>query len=156
MMQIFLDIDGVMVPSNSWKPPQFLPDGFADFSPKAVTALKRILKDTNASLVLTSSHKSRHSVRDWKKIFDIRGVHAPKLSTLPDNATRISRKEELLNWLAVRSPDQNFVIIDDDKSLNDLPPHLKNRLVLTDGAIGLTDSHAEQAIAVLNEDRLTQ
>jgi len=33
-MFLLLDIDGVMVPANSWRRPEILADGFVEFNPK--------------------------------------------------------------------------------------------------------------------------
>lgn len=59
----------------------------------------------------------------------------PKISSY-DN--KISRKHELLKWIEDNwlSPEE-LVIIDDDKSLNDLPKEFKVRLLLTDPYKGL-------------------
>ena len=56
-MLILLDIDGVMIPANSWKKPKFLDDGFAMFKLKSVKALQKIIAETGASILLTTSHK---------------------------------------------------------------------------------------------------
>jgi hypothetical protein len=45
-----------------------------------------------------------------------------------------------------------FVIIDDDKSLNDLPRDIKRRLVLTSSMIGLNEESTIKAIQVANMD----
>jgi hypothetical protein len=42
-MLLYLDIDGVMVPANSWRKPEILEDGFPEFSSKAVSSLIRII-----------------------------------------------------------------------------------------------------------------
>jgi hypothetical protein len=73
---------------------------------------------------------------------------------LPENVASISRKEEVLNWIGTSGVNDGYVIIDDDSSLNDLPAHLKERLIHTSGAIGLTPLLAEKAIAVLVEEQL--
>jgi len=44
------------------------------------------------------------------------------------------------------------VILDDDKSLNALPSHLKDHLVLTSSLIGLSEEHLVQIEAVLKMD----
>lgn len=41
---------------------------------------------------------------------------------LPQNTQHFSRKDELMQWFGIHKPDEAFVIIDDDKSLNELPP----------------------------------
>jgi hypothetical protein len=148
-MQILLDIDGVMVPANGWKRPEFHSDGFAQFHPKAVRALNKIIDQTHASLILTTSHKSNYTSKVWKAMFAARGIKVPEVATLPVNNSGLSRKEELQHWLSSSSHDDNFIIIDDDKSLNDLPLQLKERLVLTNGSVGLTEPLADYAIDLL-------
>ncbi|TDQ11481.1 HAD domain-containing protein [Pedobacter metabolipauper] len=45
--------------------------------------------------------------------------------------------------------DKDFVIIDDEKSLNTLPKDNKDRFVLTSGSVGLTVELADVAISIL-------
>jgi hypothetical protein len=87
-------------------------------------------------------------------IFNSRGIKISTIDRLPENVAAISRKEEVLNWIHTTGVNDGYVIIDDDSSLNDLPAHLKERLILTSGAIGLTSNLAEKAIALLNEEQL--
>ncbi len=148
-MLILLDIDGVMIPAASWKAPELLNDDFPNFSSKAVSSLNKILAKTNASILITSSHKSRFTNEAWKKIFARRGIKA-KVSKLDVAPTSVSRKDEIVGWFQ-SYPTHNFVIIDDDKSLNDLPAKLKDRLVLTSPLIGLTEELADKAIGALNQ-----
>ena len=55
-----------------------------------------------------------------------------------------SRKDEILQWYTKkRMPNEEFVIIDDDKMLNGLPENIKHNLVLTSPSIGLTDDLAD-------------
>jgi len=153
-MLILLDIDGVMVPANAWKRPEIMKDGFASFSAKAVQSLLNILTATDAKIVLTTSHKSNYSLSEWIDIFNLRGVNISTIDRLPENVASISRKEEVLNWIGTSGVNDGYVIIDDDSSLNDLPAHLKERLILTSGAIGLTPQLAEKAITLLVEEQL--
>lgn len=148
-MKVFLDIDGVMVPANAWKRPTLLADGFPAFSPKAAQSLNKILSEVNPVIILTSSHKSRFSVNDWINIFRLRGIDLKDVDRLPENTTHLSRGEELMKWFGTNRLPDNFVIIDDDKSLNALPAFLKDKLILTSGLVGLTDELANQAIALL-------
>ena len=82
--------------------------------------------------------------------FEARGIRIPSLAALPYNDNNASGKEEILNWFYNNPFDGPFVIIDDDRSLNDLPPTLKNRLVQTDSMIGLTEAHVDQVKAILS------
>lgn len=52
----------------------------------------------------------------------------------------MKRGEEILGWIQSNNlAYKEVVIIDDDKSLNDLPTHVKDRLVLTNSYTGLND-----------------
>jgi len=141
-MLIFLDIDGVMAPAKSWQRPDILEDGFVDFSSKAVSVLQDVLaQNANSTIILTTSHKSRFSLSQWKIIFERRGLNVNKLESLNDNTDFQSRKVEILNWFDSNDIHEDFIIIDDDKSLNDLPTFYKDRLILTSSLVGLNESH---------------
>lgn len=148
-MLIFLDIDGVLTSANSWKRLEFLEDGFAMFNPGATRALKKILSQTHADILLTTSHKANYSPQEWKRFFNNRDIQVAGINSLPENFTRLSRKEEILSWINIHPVDENFIIIDDDKSLNDLPPSLNEKLILTSGSVGLNDDLANEAIRIL-------
>ena len=141
-MLVFLDIDGVMAPAKSWQRPDILEDGFVDFSSKAVRVLQDVLaQNADTTIVLTTSHKSRFSLSQWKLIFERRGLRVNKIQSLNDNTDFQSRKVEILNWFDSNDIDEDFIIIDDDKSLNDLPTFYKDRLILTSSLVGLNESH---------------
>ena len=88
-----------MVPAKSWQRPEILEDGFVAFSSKAVQVLKEVLsQNTNACIMLTTSHKSRFSHSEWIEIFQRRGLNVNQLNSLVENTELLSRKEEILNW----------------------------------------------------------
>jgi hypothetical protein len=148
-MLIFLDIDGVMVHANSWKKPDFLQDGFYEFTKKSTLALQKIISETNGKIVLTTSHKSRFTISNWKQIFSSRGIQVNYIDRLPENENHLNRKDELLNWFNSNNVDDDFFIIDDDKSLNELPEHFKKRLIQTSPSIGLTENLVDEALLLL-------
>jgi hypothetical protein len=155
-MLILLDIDGVMVPANIWKRPEFLSDGFPMFSSKAVHALQKIISETDANILLTTSHKSKYNTQQWQAIFQSRGIIANEINQLPHNFSDLNRKDEILKWhRSNQDTAENFVVIDDDKLLNDLPPDIKTNLVLTSPSVGLTDELADNAIEILNKKSLS-
>ena len=137
-MLVFLDIDGVMVPAKSWDRPLLLDDGFPAFSHEAVKALQKLISD-GATIMLTTSHKSKFSIVEWKRIFENRGIHISSIDRLPENTKNLSRKAEILNWLSVNPSNESFLILDDDSSLNDLPGSIKEHFVQTSSYIGLTE-----------------
>ena len=54
-----------------------------------------------------------------------------------------------MTWVSENNSSNDFVIIDDDKSLNQLPANLKSHLFLTSPLIGLDNSIAEKVIEKL-------
>lgn len=153
-MLILLDIDGVMVPASAWKRPEFLNDGFPVFSNRATEALQKIISETSANLLLTTSHKSNYSISEWNAIFKLRGITVTKIERLEGNSLNTNRKDEILNWFSFTNSKEKFVIIDDDKSLNALPSNLKEKLVLTSPLVGLTMDMALDAIAILKQEEM--
>jgi hypothetical protein len=150
-MLIFLDIDGVMAPAKSWQRPDVLEDGFVDFSSKAVSVLQDVLaQNADTTIILTTSHKSRFSLSQWKIIFERRGLKVNKLESLNDNNDFQSRKVEILNWFESNDIHEDFIIIDDDKSLNDLPTFYKDRLISTSSLVGLNESHRADIQDIVN------
>jgi hypothetical protein len=150
-MLILLDIDGVMVPTTSWKPTEILSDGFANFSARAITNLQTIIYNTGASILLTTSHKSRYSISEWEEIFKRRGI-VTNINTLEPNEDNLNRKEEILRWFTKTSISESFVILDDDKSLNGLPSNIKHKAIVTSGTVGLTTDQAQSAIDILQKE----
>lgn len=142
-MLIFLDIDGVMIPAKGWKSPELLSDGFPAFSEKASAVLRSLVSEAD-TVILTSSHKSNYSSDEWKEIFRKRGINIENIKCLDQNIQNLSRKDEILRWFNGSYSDNQFIIIDDDKSLNSLPESFKRNLILTSSYIGLSAQHLEE------------
>jgi hypothetical protein len=136
-MLIFLDIDGVMVPTYSWRVPENLEDGFYMFSEKATKALNLLINE-KTSIILSTSHRFRFTEAEWLKIFKRRGIEIQNVKYLPQTFEK--RKDQILNWLE-ENDVEDFIIIDDDRMLNSLPDNLKERLILTSPMIGLLEEH---------------
>jgi len=153
-MLILLDIDAVLVPANSWEKPEFMEDGFPAFNLRSVKALQRIISATNAPVVLTTSHKTKYEVSKWKDLLKLRGINPNSVRKLTTNSLQTSRRDEILAWYRnEHSPEEQFVIIDDDKMLNGLPEKLKDNIVLTGPSVGLTEDLADEAISILQKTR---
>ena len=152
-MIIYLDIDGVMVPANSWRKLEILEDGFPEFSSKAVKSLDKIISNTNAKIVLITSHKHKYSLKEWENIFKRRDIYVDTIERLPENTNDLNRKEELVQWFKNKDFKEEFIIIDDDKSLNGLPNFLKDKLIQPSGSVGLTDDLANQALLKIEKSK---
>jgi hypothetical protein len=146
---ILLDFDGVMIPSKPWKPVPLMEDGFYKFDDRAISYLNRIIDETGATIILTTSHKTSYSNSEWKKLFEVRGINC-EVKRLDDELIHSKRIEEIRGW--VKTNTDRFVILDDDKSLNDLESDIKNQLVLIDSGIGLNVEKTELAIKILNSE----
>jgi len=84
----------------------------------------------------------------------MRGIDTKKINRLSSNSLETSRKDEILNWYNTKHvPNEEFVILDDDKKLNDLPVDIKSNLVLTSASVGLTDELADNAISILKRNQ---
>ena len=153
-MLLLLDIDGVMVPANSWKRPEFLKDGFPAFSSKSTQALQKIIFETSADILLITSHRSRYTIEEWQNIFKLRGIITNKIDILPESKGFLSRKEEVMNWFSTNNNIKDFIVIDDDKSLNALPPAVKRRLIQTSASVGLTNELAIETLHIVQETQL--
>lgn len=148
-MLLFLDIDGVMVPAQGWKSPEIMMDGFPVFSQRATRVLQQLVSDST-TVLLTTSHRSRFNVEEWKTIFKNRGIIITNLNSLPEYSFSSTRKEEIVKWVNMNHLNEPFLILDDDNSLNDLPNYLKENLVQTSSHIGLTENHLPAIEAILH------
>ncbi len=149
-MLIFLDIDGVLVTTPPWKPCDLLEDGFAKFNSDAVNNLNKIISKTNnALIILTSSHRDRYNNEEWDNIFIKRGVLITLTFKLnPSN--KLNRAEEISNYINENNIVDEYLIIDDDKSLHGLSKNIKNRCIVTKSLIGLDENDVDRALQILN------
>lgn len=142
-MKFFLDIDGVMVHANPHKRVDLDDDGFYKFNQTAVDVLNSVIDpNSDDELILSTSHRFRFNIIEWLSIFQSRGINAKNISILDIPIQhKHTRKSEIIDWIVrCNLTADDLVIIDDDKSLNELPNNLKERLVLTNPYTGLNSS----------------
>lgn len=151
-MKFFLDIDGVMVHANPHRQVELEDDGFYKFNSVAVRILSSIIRKTKDELILSTSHRHKYNLDEWKEIFESRGIRAKFISIIEiSHHPKVTRKLEIERWIYKNHYESDeVVIIDDDKSLNELPKYLKQRLVLTNSYIGL-NYEAEIKIKILRK-----
>lgn len=154
MKIIFLDIDGVLNHQHTKERIH----GCLGIDPIRVNRLAKIVKETGAQVVLTSTWKM-----DWKPCTDsselnVYGQYMVNAllqedihifdKTVDDG---MNRGEGILTWLN-NYPVESFVILDDelfDYRKCELLPHVvKSTFYEADG--GLCDIHVSQAIQILN------
>ena len=150
-MKILLDFDGVMITTPTWQKVDHLEDGFMAFNEACVEKLATVLSKTSADIVLTTTHRIHYNEIEWQQILYNRGIMTGRISKVntAGKFTDLSiRCMEVLEWVGA-NPNENYVIIDDDKSLRDLPIEIKARWVETEFHQGLTTKGSEQALNIL-------
>ncbi len=151
-MIILLDIDGVLVMTPAWRITEQHSDGFLKFNSKAEKNLIRLISETNASIVLTTTHRITYSIEKWKEIFNNRGIPVQTIEKVNTRQTidkMPDRCIEIKEWVDNFGTGRQFVIIDDDLSINSLPSEIKEKWVMTKSMIGLDDECTERAIRIL-------
>lgn len=174
MKVIFLDVDGVLNTSNTFKEIkrewQETGKRRVEIDIKRVGYLKEIVDATGALIVLSSSwrklgsmdngvFKSENlSVLEFIKILDSFGLYIYDIT--PRCKSRM-RQDEIMEWLKGHDVD-SFVVIDDDSY--DLQMFLNKELIKTsftmddemvtnmDDVCGLCEEHVDKAIQILNKN----
>lgn len=150
-MKILLDFDGVMVTTPTWQTVEHLDDGFMAFNEYCAKNLAEVLVLTQADIVLTTTHRIHYDEEKWRQLLHNRGLFTNQITkvnqakTFTDLSVRCS---EVIAWVTA-NPNENYVIIDDDKSLRELPSTIKERWVETDFHKGLTVEGKTKALSIL-------
>jgi len=164
---VFLDIDGVL--NTKWWYTQMDRNtpkdkyGYA-FDPNAVANLKKIIDETGADIVISSSWKS-FGISELEDMWQDRGLPGKLIGITPntvsdemllnadlDNMELFSiRGTEIKEWLTKHGKHvSHYAIIDDmDNMLSEQRLHF----VKTDPEIGITVDDAEKAIMILNQQQ---
>ncbi len=161
---IFLDIDGVL--NTGWWYTQMDRNtpkdkyGYA-FDPNAVANLAKIVKETGADIVISSSWKS-YGLSDLEEMWQDRGLPGKLIGVTPNSVSDEMllnadldhmelfsiRGMEIKEWLSKHGKRvSHYVIIDDmDNMLQEQQPHF----VWIDPEVGITEGNVAQAIMILN------
>lgn len=152
---IFLDIDGVLnnypglVKLRARQVGAHDIDDSEDMFPEHVERLNRIIQETGALVVLSSSWRRMFPLVTIVSFLERRGFRGRIIGKTPTSLSGY-RGEEINRWLAENTSGgvpPRFVILDDG---SDMEPH-QDRLVQTDMDLGLTEEDAARAISLLKE-----
>ncbi len=158
MKVIFLDIDGVLITLKNTLSGAANTENEQDdrniFDEAAVANLNRLLEETGARLVVTSSLRLRHSISQIILILEAGGVvHPPVIGVTPfviDNKNNSGQRgREILMWLSENSYVDDYVVVDDcgPEELSDIPPE---RIIHTNYQDGFgSDEVYRQAVSAL-------
>lgn len=159
MKVIFLDIDGVLNSEEFWtteaqhiKKQNALNSGrtrdeasaLANMDPLAVERVMKIVKETGAEIVVSSTWRFDDSI-----CYKLRFMGIPQIYGITPGTVKRYRGEEIKLWLDEHPEVTNYVIIDDD---NDMLDEQDSHLVQTSWLTGITDYDVEKAINILNKE----
>lgn len=186
MRVIFLDIDGVLN-SQDWyvyRRDSIAMDDvnaqypFYEFDPRAIKRLNRIIEETEAKIVVSSSWRSGETIESLQKLLNSVGVKGEVIGLTPHlwcnkpyedmDGYRIPRGCEIDWWLdnhgdfqrinwskeeqikyTNKAKVKNYIILDDD---SDMLYGQREHFIKTSHDHGLTDELADLAISILNKN----
>ena len=128
---LILDLDGVLITNPSWKADRIDSDGYSEFNKSCVENLNRLITLVEFDIWLSSTRRTVKTLTEFNLIFKNRGIKKEIVGFLPEYTDCKNRKEEILKFIA-EFKVLNFLIIDDDKSLNGLESEIKEKLILTE------------------------
>ncbi len=96
---LFLDIDGVLITTPSWKKDEILNDGYSKFNPACVQNLNSLLKSQDFEIWISSSRRQTKTERELNQIFKKRGINQEIAGFLPISKKKISRKIEIETFI---------------------------------------------------------
>jgi hypothetical protein len=142
---ILIDLDGVLITTPSWKADIIHTDGYSDFNETTVENLNALINQVDAELWLTSSRRSGKKLVEFNEIFKNRKILKELHGYIPGGNYGLDRLTEI-NAFLDHEPIKNFLIIDDDNSLQDLDPKRKKYWVKTNPLIGFDKECLIEAI----------
>ena len=157
---IFLDIDGVLSP-RWWNSDKQSDNYGCLFDAKAVANLAKIVEETEADIVISSSWKNIGLVElqnMWRdrglpgKIVDITPDYMSDELLLKEDSSNMDylyeRGSEIQGWLLLHGDDVGrYVIIDD---MDDILPEQLSHFVQTDPEFGITIDDVKKIVHLLN------
>ena len=157
MKVIFLDIDGVLVTRNSIKYQylNFPDDTSIRFSKKAVKNLNKLIRLTEAKIVISSTWRLFHSLEELQNIFKKQSIKGEVISTTSvERATveeDIPRGQKITDWLGQHPEVEQYIIIDDDVQADCIQFHPFNCVETSYKRGFASEDRFNEAIAILNK-----
>lgn len=141
---LILDLDGVLITTPTWRADEIDLDGYSKFNKSCVDNLNNFLSDADFEIWLSSTRRTVKSLAEFNLIFKHRNIKQSIHGFLPDYSDCKTRSEEVLRFIEEHEIS-DFIIIDDDKSLNDLDLSMKEKLISTELMKGFNGEKLEEA-----------
>lgn len=149
---LFLDFDGVLNSENwmraceaagrRWDCDRNMID------PAAVLRLSRIVDQTGARVVISSTWRLTRSLTRFRSLLGGFGFRGQIIAKTPQLFNQ-QRGVEIAHWLSRHPEVRTFAILDDSDDFDGV----RDRLVRTEWPHGLLDHHVERVIAMLSEQK---
>lgn len=152
MKVVFLDIDGVL--NNEGYLSKVAAGrssagiGLRSFDPDSIDQLNRFLKETGASVGISSTWRYMHDIDSFRELFKLSGLPADSIIGTTPKTMEGHRGQEISGWLREHPEVTSYVIVDDD---SDMESYQRPRFVQTTWARGLRSEHVDRMITLLNE-----
>ena len=148
---LILDLDGVLITTPTWKSDEIDTDGYSKFNHQCVKNLNKFLSEFEFEIWLSSTRRTVKTLEEFNDIFKNRNIEKSINGFVPEYKDCMTRKDEVLRFIKEHKTS-NFLIIDDDKSLNGLDEKYKKKLVLTELLKGFDMEKLELAIKKTKEN----
>ncbi len=145
---LILDLDGVLITTPIWKSDEIHSDGYSDFNKSCVKNLNQLLDLKEFDIWLSSTRRTTKKITEFNLIFKNRGINNSIIGFLPEYPNCENRKEEILEFIS-EYKIVDYLIIDDDKSLNGLDNAIKNKLILTELMNGFNSEKLMEAARLI-------
>lgn len=144
---IFLDIDGVLNKHS------FVVNYCCGFNTKCVRNFNRIIRATNANIVLSSAWRymitgGAMTLRGFQYLLWSHGVKGDLIGHTCSDEEIMSRSLQIRKWVKDNKVD-NYVVLDDMKIVS-------HPFIQTISQLGLTKENAEEAINILTSSLRTK
>lgn len=153
MKILFLDFDGVMV-TDRYRDEQIdsggvLRDSYgAVFDPVCVENLRRIIDNTDAEIVVTSTWKMEMGLDGIQQMWNARQLPGKVIGVTPD-IDPIHRGDEIQAWLDANPGAVRYAIIDDTPFLDFFNEEQLPHLFKVDERAGLDEKTVTKVIELL-------
>lgn len=115
---IILDLDGVLITTPPWRRDELDIDNYSKFNEIAIANFNMLKNDLNFELWLISDRRRGKTLEQFNEIFKNRNINK-QLDGMVPMYGYISRREELQKFIS-ENKIENYIIIDDDSSLDEL------------------------------------
>lgn len=141
---ILLDLDGVVIITPPWRQGEFGDDNFSLFDNSIVDNLNELFYEVDAEAWLISDRRKGYTLEQLNTFFKNRGIIKELSGLVSVYENGITRLEEMKRFLEEKQIE-NFLIIDDDASLQDMAEEQKSFLVKTSPLIGFNQEKLNEA-----------